>query len=46
MLWQTVESIASNLTDGQQHQLFEVLLKFADVFAADSTNLGHTVQLE
>ena len=46
LLWQTVESTASDLTDGQQRQLFEVLLEFADMFAADSTDLGHTVQLE
>ena len=41
-----VASSGSDLTDGQRCQLFEVLLEFADMFAADSTDLGHTVQLD
>ena len=46
LLWKAVESTASDLTNGQQHQLFAVLLEAADVFAADSADLGYTRQLE
>ena len=46
LLWQAVESTADDLTNEQRQQLFEVLLEHADVFAADSSDLGHTVQLE
>ena len=46
LLWQAVESTADDLTSEQRQQLFEVLLEHADVFAADSSDLGHTVQLE
>ena len=40
-----MEFTAEDLTNERQ-QLFEVLLEHADVFAADSSDLGHTVQLE
>ena len=45
LLWQAVESTAEDLTNEQHQQLFEVLLKHADVFAAESSDLAHTVQL-
>lgn len=46
LLWQAVESTANDLSEEQRKQLFAVLLEFSDVFATDSADLGHTVQLE
>ena len=45
LLWEAVESTAEDLTNEQCQQLFEVLLEHADVFVADSADLGHTVKL-
>ena len=42
LLWKAVASTPSYLTDGQRHQLFAVVLEAADMFAADSADLGYT----
>jgi len=41
-LWEVVEKTSSNLIDKQRHQLFALLLEYADVFATDSGDLGNT----
>jgi len=41
-LWKVVEDTSCDLTEVQHHQLFALLLEYADVFATDSGDLGST----
>ena len=46
MLWQLVQWNAAGLNAGEQHQFFELLWSYRDIFAGSDMELGRTSKIQ